>query len=326
VVFFTLWSGGRIGRLSKDKWAGVSNLKEEVRYLRVEDKEIKISNPDKPLYPEAGITKWDYVLACGRLAPFLLKGTRLRPLTVIRYPHGIHGESFYQKNAPDHTPEWISTAREGDIKYILLNDVSTLVWLANLACMEFHVAFHQTDLPDIPPEIVFDLDPSVDDFSKVVETALLTREVLQRLELDGFIKTSGASGLQIHVPLERIYTYEQTRKVGKFIAHYLAEQHPRLVTVTRQVKRRGDKVYFDYLQHWRGKTLIAPYSPRANPAAAVATPLLWEEVTPDLVPSMWNLHTIFPRLEQKGDLFDPLYIGPRYRLDQILAFIEKRRL
>jgi bifunctional non-homologous end joining protein LigD len=298
----------------------------EAKYVQVEDVEIKISNPDKLLYPEVGISKWDFVMACARLAPFLLRGTQGRALTTIRYPDGVHGSSFYQKNAPAHRPQWIKTHREGEIDYILLDDVPTLVWLANLACLEFHVGFHQVDQPECPPELVFDLDPSVDDFSRVVETALLTRGVLHQMGLDGFVKTSGASGLQIHVPIEPVYPYEETREVGKLIARYLAELHPRLVTVERKVSRRGDKVYFDYLQHWRNKTLIAPYSPRATPEATVATPLLWQEVTTDLSPKHWNLHTIFQRLEEKGDLFEPLYGQERYRLDDILRFIAKHRL
>ncbi len=296
------------------------------RLVRVENAEIKISNPDKLLFPKAGITKWDFMLFCTRLAPFILPYCKKRLLTTIRFPDGVGQSSFYQKNAPSHRPEWVQTAREGEIEYILLNNTPTLVWLANLACLEFHVSFHTVNQSDYPTELVFDLDPSVDDFSRVVEVALLTRKVLQQMDLDGVIKTSGASGLQIYVPIEPHYRYEETRKVNQFIARYLAEQHPNLITLERMVKNRGDKVYFDYLQHWRNKTLIAPYSPRATPEATVSTPLTWEEVNDSLSPKQWTLKTVFDRLEKRGDLFEPVTRGTGYRLDPILKFIERHRL
>jgi bifunctional non-homologous end joining protein LigD len=299
---------------------------EKERFLKVEGIELRISNPDKILFPQAGINKWDFILFCARLAPYMLPYCRDRLLTTIRFPDGVDAESFYQKNAPFHRPDWIETTRAGEIEYILLNNVPTLIWLANLACLEFHVSFHVIANGFCPTELVFDLDPSVPDFGRVVEVALLTREILRKMNLDGVVKTSGASGLQVYVPIEPIYPYEQTRKIGEFIARYLALSHPNLVTVERQVKKRGDKVYFDYLQHWHNKTLIAPYSPRAVPEATVSTPLLWEEVTPRLSPKKWTLATVFGRLEEKGDLFAPVLGNDRYRLDEILAFIEKYKL
>ncbi|SEN29601.1 non-homologous end-joining DNA ligase [Lihuaxuella thermophila] len=296
------------------------------RLVRIEDAEIKISNPHKLLFPKAGITKWDFILACTRLAPLLLPYCKNRLLTTIRYPDGAGQPSFYQKNAPHHRPDWVQTEREGEIEYILLNNTPTLIWLANLACLEFHVSFHTANHPDYPTELVMDLDPSVDDFSRVVEVALLTRQVLHQMNLDGVIKTSGASGLQIYVPIEPRYRYEQTRKVNHFIARYLAERHPSLITLERKVHHRGDKVYFDYLQHWRNKTLVAPYSPRATPEATVSTPVGWEEVNESLSPKQWTLETIFDRLKQRGDLFEPVTRGPGYRLDPILQFMDRHRL
>ncbi|WP_370589237.1 non-homologous end-joining DNA ligase [Thermoactinomyces sp. CICC 10521] len=296
------------------------------RYVQVEGVELKISNPDKMLFPQARIRKWDFIMACARLAPYLLKYCRNRLLTTIRFPDGVGGESFFQKNAPSFRPSWIETYRSGEIDYILLNQVPSLIWLANLAALEFHVSFHTAAEESFPTELVFDIDPSIPDFSKVVEVALLTRQVLNKLNLDGIAKTSGATGLQIYVPIEPVYTYEQTRRIGEMIARYLTEQHPALVTIERRVEKRGDKVYFDYLQHWHNKTLIAPYSPRAVPEATVSTPLQWDEVTEKLSPKTWTLHTIFSRLEEKGDLFAPIYGGERYRLDEILRFLEQHRL
>ncbi|SFJ69112.1 non-homologous end-joining DNA ligase [Thermoflavimicrobium dichotomicum] len=293
------------------------------RMVSIEGYELKITNPDKWLFPEQRISKWDYILECIRLAPFLLPYCRDRYLTTIRFPDGVGKAFFYQKNVPVHRPDWVETVSDGEVEYILLNNLPTLVWLANLACLEFHVSFNLYTQPDHPNELVFDLDPSIPEFSQVVEVASCTREVLQQMGLDGVVKTSGASGLQIYVPIEPIYSYEETRKVSQFIARYLAERYPRLITIERKVQARGDKVYFDYLQHWRKKTLIAPYSPRAVKEATISAPVKWEELTEGLSPKQFHLPTIHERLEQEGDLFRPLLVGPRYSLDEILQFVEK---
>ena len=298
---------------------------EKERYVQIDGMEIKISNPDKVWFPEAGIKKWDFILYCTRLAPYLLPYCKDRLLTTIRFPDGVNNPSFYQKNAPAFRPDWVETKKSGEIEYILLNNVPTLIWLANLACMEFHVSFHQVH-QSVPTELVFDLDPSVPGFDKVVEVAWLIKEVLDKIELTGVVKTSGATGLQIYVPIEPVYSYEETRKIGRFVAHYLTELYPGLVTVERQVKKRGDKVYIDYLQHWHNKTLIAPYSPRAVPEATVSTPLKWDELTSLQSPKEWTLFSIFDRLKEKGDLFQPVLARNRQRLDTILDFIKKRKL
>lgn len=311
----------------QENWACFKGGYMDSRLVRVEGVEIKITNPEKMLFPKAGITKWNYIMLCARLAPFLLRYTRNRLLTTIRFPHGVEGESFYQKNAPRFSPEYIEIKQVDGTHFILLNNLPTLIWLCNLACLEFHVSFHTVDEPYFPTELVFDIDPSTDDFTKVVEVALLVRECLNSLGLDAIAKTSGASGLQLYVPLAKTYSFEETRKVGKFIAEYLAKQHPHLVTVERMIKKRGEKVYIDYLQHWYHKTLIAPYSPRATQEATVSTPLLWEELTDQLTPVQFTLHTILPRLEEKGDLLEMLYQEEAgFDLDDILAFIHRHKL
>lgn len=293
------------------------------RRVQVDGIELKISNPEKLLFPH--VSKWEFILTYYRLAPYLLPYCHDRALTTIRFPDGVMGKSFYQKNAPDHRPDWIETKDDGEVEYVLLNNAPTLIWLANLACVELHVSFNTIHQPMRPTELVFDLDPSIPDFSRVVELALLIRNLLHQLNLDGIVKTSGASGLQIYIPLEPRYTYEQTRRVGKFISHYLAKLHPALVTVERRVHKRGDKVYFDYLQHWHKKTLIAPYSLRATPEATVSTPLAWEELTQALSPKQFTSANIFNRLEEKGDLFAAA-LRKKMRLDEILRFVERHRV
>lgn len=289
----------------------------------LEGKELHITNPDKPLWPEAGITKLHYLQYLIEVAPYLLPYTENRLLTVIRYPHGIHDKSFYQKNLPEYAPEWISTCVWESTRFPLLNDLPTLIWLANQAALEWHVSFHKS-MNEEPTELVFDLDPSTPDFRVVAEAALHLKEVLDELQLPAQIKTSGASGLQIYIPIVPGYSFSETRSVSEFVATYLTERYPRLITLERMVKNRGEKLYIDYLQHWRGRTLPAPYSTRAKPEATVSTPLRWEEV-PCIHPTQFTIHTVLGRLKQQGDLFAPLLSKEnRVSLDPVLSFLQKK--
>lgn len=294
---------------------------QEDRVLKIENRDIAVTNPDKLLFPEVSLSKWDFVLHIVRLAPFMLPYCRDRLLTTIRFPDGVGGKSFYQKNKPDYAPEWVQSQTSDNTEYILLQDTATLVWLATQAALEFHPSFHLAG-DERPTELVFDLDPTVEGFAAVTEVALALRESLRSLGLTGVAKTSGATGLQIYVPIEQGYTFAQTRKVGKFLAEYLEAEHPRLVTLERLKRDRGTKVYIDYLQHWRGKTLIAPYSPRAREMAPVSTPVLWRELEQGIQPNDFNLINIHRRLSQIGDLFAPVRSASKQTsLDNILSFI-----
>ena len=291
--------------------------------MEIEGKEIAISNPDKLLWPQAGVSKLDYLAYLLEVAPCLLRYTRNRLLTVIRYPHGVEGKHFYQKNLPAYAPAWIPTAVWENTRYPVLNDLPTLIWMGNQAALEWHVSFHEIS-DEIPTELVFDLDPSTPDFADAIDAALKLKEVLDELQLPSWIKTSGASGLQVYVPIERKYRFAETRRVAEFIARYLVDKYPRSLTIERLVKNRGKKLYIDYLQHWRGKTLAAPYSTRAKPDATVSAPLRWEEV-PAIHPTQFTVHTMPERLQQTGDLFAPL-LSPlnRVSLDPILSFLASR--
>ncbi len=291
--------------------------------LTIDNHTLSITNPDKPLWPEAGVTKLDYLRYLLIVAAPLLRYSKDRLLTVIRYPHGIGDKHFYQKNAPDYAPDWIQTHMWENVRYVLCNDRATLLWMANQAALEWHVSFHLAK-DETPTELVFDLDPSTDDFAVVIESALLLKQLLDELQLPSWVKTSGSSGLQIYVPIELRYTFEQTRQVGHFIASYLVSKHPSLLTIERLVKNRGDKLYIDYLQHWRGKTLPAPYSTRAKEQATVSTPLVWEEV-PDCHPTDFTVYTVPKRLETFGDLFSSISAPTkRASLDAILGFLQSQ--
>lgn len=291
--------------------------------LTLDGHSMMITNPYKPLWPDANVTKLDYIRYLLQVSQPLLAYAKDRLLTVIRYPHGIGDKHFYQKNAPDYSPDWIATSLWENTRYVLCNNQATLIWMANQAALEWHVSFHRAQ-DEIPTELVFDLDPSTEDFSVVIESALLLKELLDELHLPSTPKTSGASGLQIYVPIELRYSFEQTREVGQFLASYLVSKHPNLVTVERLVKNRGSKLYIDYLQHWRGKTLPAPYSTRARAGATVSTPLLWEEVA-HIHPTDFTVHNVPQRLQTKGDLFAAVSSPPRRAsLDPILSFLQSR--
>lgn len=267
----------------------------------IEGEEITVSNPDKLLWPEAGITKLIYLQKLAELSPYLLRYCRRRLLTTIRYPGGIHGKFFYQKNAPEPLPSFVRTAEHEGIRYIVLDNLPTLMWLGNLAAIEFHPSLHYIG-EQLPCEWMIDLDPTLDREPRIMEAAAYVGEILASLGLSSVPKTSGATGIQIIVPIEYGVTFDELRAIGHFVARYVTEKHPRLFTIERLKKDRGDKIYFDYLQHYGGKTLAAPYTPRARQAASVSTPLTWEEVRQNPSPSDYNLLNITDRLKERGDL------------------------
>ena len=286
--------------------------------IRINGHEIVISNPDKLLWPEAGITKLDYLQKLIMLSPYLLKYCRNRYLTTIRYPDGIHGKSFYQKNSPEPVPDFVTTALFQGIRYVVLDSLPTLLWLGNLACLEFHPSFHYIG-EERPAEWVLDIDPSLERDERIMEAAAIAGELLRSLGIESVPKTSGATGVQIYVPIRPGYTFEQLRKIGRFISEYLAAKHPDLFTLERLKKDRGNLIYLDYLQHWHGKTLSAPYTPRARPRATLSTPLRWEEVRSGARPEDFTLLNIETRLKQTGDLIEQV---PPQSLDHILDYLE----
>lgn len=288
-----------------------------VETITIEGNEIDISNPQKILWPNQPITKLQYLHSLVILAPYLIRYCKDRYLTTIRYPHGILDKSFYQKNCPDPKPSYVTTAKSGEINYVNLNSLSTLIWLGNLACLEFHPSFNYID-DSLPAEWLIDIDPTLEDEPRLTEAVHLIGELLKSMNIKSIPKTSGASGMQIYIPIRRGYTFEQLRKVGKFIAEYLTEKHPRLFTIERLKKHRGHLIYIDYLQHWHGKTLSAPYTPRAREHASVSTPLHWEELKSTIHPRQFNLLTIEKRLQSMGDLIE--LVEPQ-SLDHVLDYL-----
>lgn len=286
--------------------------------IQVEGKDITISNPEKLLWKEQGIRKIDYIVTMAELAPYLLAHTTNKPLTAIRYPNGQSDKFFYQKRPPKNTPEWVDIITSGKDTFINLNSVSALVWLANLATIEFHTPFSTSQ--DTLTSLVFDLDPSEGQtFDDVTICALKIHETLEQLGIECFAKTSGASGVQIYIPTRRI-TFVQGRKINEFFAQYFTQKFPDLITIERQVNDRGKKLYFDYLQMHPSKNIISVYSPRAVPCAAVSIPVLWDELDKGIDPCDFTLKNVVKRLGKVGDIFAPmLHDGKRNNaLEEIL--------
>jgi bifunctional non-homologous end joining protein LigD len=294
--------------------------------LIVEGNKVQISNPEKVFWPELEMRKIDYISKLVELGPYILPHAKDRLLTAIRYPDGVEGKSFFQKNTPEYAPEWVETAEFNENQYTVLNSLATLVWLGNLATLEFHTSFNQQQKKNHPTELVFDLDPSEGQtFEDVVEAALYIHETLTGLNVKSWVKTSGATGFQIYIPVGQRYDYDTARSINEFFGKYFSQKYPEKITIERMVKKRGTKLYFDYLQMWTGKTITMVYSPRATPKGNVSMPVTWEEVKAGIHPEDFNLLNAKKRLEDRGDLFKPL-LSPGLRSDRVSTdYSGKRR-
>ncbi|QHA91523.1 hypothetical protein GNK04_08850 [Bacillus sp. N1-1] len=262
--------------------------------ITVGDVEVTITNAEKLLWK--GITKADYLNYLAKISPLMLPFLHNKPLTVIRYPDGIMGEAFYQRNCPEYAPDFIKTVEHHDNNYIICSDLPSLLWLGNQAAIEFHIPFSSYQ-SEKPSEIVFDLDPpSNEAFHLAVLAAEQIKDNLDRLHLTGFLKLSGNKGLQIHIPLPfDTFTYEQTKVFTAFMAKFLVETNPNLFTIERLKKNRNERLYIDYVQHASGKTIIAPYSPRGNAEGLVAAPIEWNELKDELTPTDFSMERVLKR-------------------------------
>ena len=284
----------------------------------VEGKHLKLSNLDKVLYPEAGFTKGQVIDYYVRIAPVLLPHLRERPLTMKRYPNGVSGQFFYEKNCPEHRPEWVQTARvwsEGNNKwmnYCLAEDLPTLVWAANLADLELHTSLSLGKDILRPTFIVFDLDPGPPaNIVQCCQVGLWVRDIFARLQLQSFAKTSGSKGLQIYVPLNTAVTYDQTKPFAHELARLLERQHPSLVVSDMKKALRTGKVLVDWSQNDDHKTTVCVYSLRAKERPTVSTPVKWDEVEACLKKGdasllVFESDEVLARAKKYGDLFEPV--------------------
>lgn len=288
--------------------------------------DLQITHPEKPLWKKPDIHKMEYIQYLLDISPYMLPFLKDRLLTVIRYPHGMLGKAFYQKNCPEYAPSFVHTHKYEDIDYIICEDLKTLLWLGNQLAFEFHIPF-ETIHANGPSEIVFDLDPqSRDGFPLAVKAAQLIKEVLDGLNLTGFVKTSGNKGLQVYIPVpDNTYSYDDTRLFTTFIAQFLISKEPETFTIERLKKNRGNKLYIDYIQHAEGKTIIAPYSARGNEDAAVAAPLYWEELNESLQITDFSITNMLNRIKTLGDPFQDYFkIKHEQLFAPVIEFLKRR--
>ncbi len=268
---------------------------------------VELSRLDKVFWPDAGLTKGDLIEYVKAVAPQFLRNLRNRPLTVIRFPDGVEGGSFYQKETPKYAPEWVSTVtlpadsgrgKRTEVRYTLCNDRRTLVWLANQAAIEFHPWLSRMDRLERPETLIMDVDPPPGRFDLAVRTALVVREVLSRHGLEGCAKTSGAKGVHVYVPLQRRHGYGAASGAAYALAREAAESEPDLVTVEFLKKERGGRVFLDATRIGPGKHVVAAYSPRARPGAPVSFPVPWDRLE-KVDPAEFTIRTV-PRLLRDG--------------------------
>jgi bifunctional non-homologous end joining protein LigD len=286
--------------------------------VEIQGRHLKLSNLDKVLYPAAGFTKGQVIDYYARIAPVLVPHLKDRTLTLKRYPNGVDEEFFFEKNATKHRPDWVKTApiwSEGNrrnVNYILANDLSTLVWVANLAAIELHPSLSLAKDISCPTMIVFDLDPGPPaNIVQCCQVAFWLREIFQRFGLQSFPKTSGSKGLQIYVPLNSKTSYDMTKPFAHALARLLEDEHRDLVVSDMKKALRTGKVFVDWSQNDEHKTTIAVYSLRARERPTVSTPVSWEEVElafkkkdPKLL--VFEAQQVLDRVQKRGDLSEPL--------------------
>jgi bifunctional non-homologous end joining protein LigD len=338
-VEFAEWT--RDGRLRAPSYKGLRDDKgaQDVRRERPAETEarrgsrvLRLRNLDKIFWPDDGIAKGDLLDYYERISPALVPHLRDRPFTMKRYPDGIAGGHFFQKDAPSHMPDWIprrpfpATSRDGKhkrmVSYPLVNDELALLWMVNMGCIDMNAWYSRVDRPDRPDFVLFDLDPADDvGFRETVRVAHLIRELLAAIGLESFAKTSGSDGIHVLVPVVRRHTYEDTRSFSALVATALARTHPGLVTTEwARAKRRG--VLIDSNQNREGATIASVYSVRPHPSAPVSTPLAWDELTEDLDPRDLTMEVVLERVDRQGDLFEPVLHG-RQSLGRALASLEQ---
>jgi bifunctional non-homologous end joining protein LigD len=278
-------------------------------------RELRLTNLDKPFWPDEGITKGDLLRYYQAIAPVLVPHLRDRPFTMRRYPDGAYGKAFFQKDAPKHMPEWIATyhalvsTRESSrakkwVDFPLVNDELALLWMVNMGCIDMNTWYSRVDHPDRPDFVLFDLDPTPEvPWSQTMEVALILKELLDALELASFPKTSGGKGFHVLVPIDRRATYEDTRRFAEHVSGAIARTHPKLATTEwSKARRRG--VLIDSNQNGEGKTIASVYSVRPKPNAPVSTPLAWSEVNERLDPAFFTMPVVLERVRDRGDVYE----------------------
>jgi bifunctional non-homologous end joining protein LigD len=287
--------------------------------IQIGRRRVRLTHPDRVLFPGDGVTKRglaEYYVDIGEAIVPHLHG---RPFTLKRYPYGIRGQAYFHKQAPKGKPPWIPTRRfrtwprEGDsrlVDFTLVNEPAALVWMVQMNCIDMNAWYSRVDKPERPDYVVFDLDPpeSRNGFLQAIRVAHLVREALERLEVRSYVKTSGADGIHVLVPITRRSSYKDTYEFAERVSRGLEAENPGLVT-TEWLKKKRRGVLVDHRQNGHGKTIASAYSVRPKPGASVSTPLRWEELGEKVRPRDFGMREALERVERHGDLFEPVLKG-----------------
>ena len=302
----------------------ILNPTDKSQVKKVNGHELKFTNLDKIFWPDEKITKRDLINYYYQIAPYILPYLKGRPQSMNRFPDGINGDSFYFKDVTGKAPDWMDTylyksdSDERDRKYLIGKDEATLLYMANLGCIEMNPWSSTVKKPDHPTFCIIDLDPDKNSFEQVVETALVTKEILDGMGVPSYCKTSGSTGLHIYIPLGNKYTYEQSKEFARAIVKLVHKELPKITSIERSIKDRKGKMYLDFLQNRPHATIASAYSVRPKPGATVSTPLHWEEVKKGLKMSDFTIFNMLDRLKNEGDIFKPV-MGKGIDLKKIVS-------
>ena len=281
--------------------------------------DVKLTSADRVLFPDDGITKGDLFEYYGEVAPAIVPHLKDRPFTLKRQPLGINEQAYFQKQAPKGIPDWIPTRqftthpREGGarlVDFALVNSRDALLWMVQMNCIDMNAWYSRVDKPERPDYVVFDLDPPDDGFGNAIKVAHLVREALEELDLRSYVKTSGASGIHVLVPITRRSSFQETYEFAEHVSRGVEERNPGLATTEWLKKKRPESsVLVDHRQNGHGKTIASAYSVRPRPGAPVSTPLRWEELTANVRPRDFGMREVLERVDKHGDLYEPVLKG-----------------
>lgn len=298
------------------------NPKDETQVRKICGHELKFTSLSKLYWPEDGVNKRDMFNFYYQISEYILPYLKDRPLSLNRFPGGIHGKSFYQKDVKGKAPDWVKTFPyvngEGEHKkYLVGDDEATLLWMASLGCIEMNPWFSRIQSPDHPDYCVIDLDPDKNTFDQVIEAALEVKKVCDAIDVPCFCKTSGSTGIHIYIPLSAKYSYDQSQMFARIIVNIVHKELPAFTSLERMIAKRNGKMYLDFLQNRPGATIAGPYSLRPKPGATVSLPLHWEEVKPGLTMKQFTIFNTLDRLKVEGDLFKGV-LGKGIDLEKVL--------
>jgi bifunctional non-homologous end joining protein LigD len=287
--------------------------------IQIGRRSVRLTHPDRVLFPGDGVTKRDLAEYYAAIGEAIVPHLHGRPFTLKRYPHGIRGQAYFHKQAPKGKPPWIPTRRfrtwprEGEsrlVDFTLVNEPAALAWMVQMNCIDMNAWYSRVDKPERPDYVVFDLDPpdSRNGFVQAIRVAHLVRAALERLEVRSYVKTSGADGIHVLVPITRRSSYKDTYEFAERVSRWLEAENPGLVT-TEWLKKKRRGVLVDHRQNGRGKTIASAYSVRPKPGAPVSTPLRWEELGEKVRPRDFGMREALERVERHGDLFEPVLKG-----------------